>query len=153
MNNKYYCVSGVVTIDDKVLFVRHTYGTAKGRILIPGGFVKENEMPHKAAEREIFEETGITAKVNSILSVQFKPEQWCIIFLMDYICGTPHSDNSENNEVLLLSAEDAVMRDDITNLSKRIMQTIMDKNFAALNKSDYTAKTSNPDEYLIFGVV
>ena len=153
MNNKYYCVSGVVTIDNKILFVRHTYGTAKGRILIPGGFLKEKEMPHKAIEREIFEETVVTSKVNSILSVQFKPEQWCIIFLMDYVCGTPHSDNLENNEVLLLSAEEAVKRSDITNLSKRIMQTLLNNDFATLNKSHYISKTSDPNEYMIFGVI
>ena len=153
MNNKYYCVSGVVTIDNKILFVRHTYGTAKDKILIPGGFCKEKEMPEKAIEREIFEETGVTSKVNSILSVQFKPEQWCIIFLMDYICGTPHSDNLENNEVLLLSAEEAVKRSDITNLSKRIMQTIINNDFPTLNKSRYISKTSDPDEYMIFAVI
>ena len=104
MNNKYYCVSGIVKIDGKILFVRHTYGMAKDKILIPGGFVKEGEMPDVAAEREIFEETGVRAKVNSVFSIQFKPSQWCVIFTMDYVSGTPQSDNAENSEVLLLTA-------------------------------------------------
>lgn len=125
MNNKYYCVSGIVTIDSKILFDSSHLWNSKRQNTNTGRFCKEKEMPEKAIEREIFEETGVTSKVNSILSVQFKPEQWCIIFLMDYICGTPHSDNLENSEVLLLSAEEAVKRSDITNLSKRIMETII----------------------------
>lgn len=53
MNNKFYTVCGITDIDGKVLLVRHTYGAAKDRILLPGGFVHENELPTSAAEREI----------------------------------------------------------------------------------------------------
>ena len=40
MNNKYYTVCGIIEIEGKVLLVRHTYGNAKDRILLPGGFVQ-----------------------------------------------------------------------------------------------------------------
>ena len=89
MNNKYYTVCGIVEIEGKVLLVRHTYGNAKDRILLPGGFVQENELPTVAVEREILEETGVTAKAKSIIAMQFKLEQWCAVFAMDYISGTP----------------------------------------------------------------
>lgn len=46
MNNKYFTVCGIVEINGKILLVRHTYGTAKGRILVPGGYVEEGELPH-----------------------------------------------------------------------------------------------------------
>ncbi len=36
--------------------------------LAPGGHVEENELPHQAAEREFFEETGIKAE-----AVSFQP--------------------------------------------------------------------------------
>ena len=36
MNNKYFTVCGLLLIDGRVLLVRHTYGTAKDRILLPG---------------------------------------------------------------------------------------------------------------------
>ena len=61
MNNKFYSVCGIVEIEGKVVLVRHTYGSAKDRILLPGGFVQEGELPTAAAERELLEETGISS--------------------------------------------------------------------------------------------
>lgn len=150
MNNKYYTVSGIVEIGGKILLVRHTYGNAKDRILLPGGFVQKNELPTTAVEREIFEETGVVAKAKSIIAMQFKSEQWCAVFVMDYISGTPKSDGFENSEVLLLTAEEAVKRDDITNMSKEILKSYSEKQ-SELSKSDYVPASADRDSYVIFG--
>ena len=151
MNNKYYTVCGVVEIDGKILLVRHTYGTAKGRILLPGGFVQENELPTIAVEREILEETCVVSKVKSIIAMQFKSEQWCVVFVMDYISGMPKSDEYENSEVLLLSPEEAIKRDDITNMSREILKAYIE-NYSKLDMSDYVPASMNKDNYVIFGV-
>ena len=151
MNNKYYTVCGIVEIDSKILLVRHTYGIAKDRILLPGGYVMENELPTVAVEREILEETGIVTKAKSIIAMQFKPDQWCAVFETEYVSGIPKSDGYENNEVLLLPAEEAIIRDDITNMSREILKAYIEKH-SSLEKSDYIAKTSNKDNYVIFGV-
>ena len=121
MNNPCFTVCGIVAIQGKILLVRHTYGIAKGRILLPGGYVREGELPDRAVEREIWEETRITARAKAVLSLQFKPEQWCVAFLMEEASGTPISDGYENSEVLLLTAQEAVEREDITNLSREIL--------------------------------
>ena len=152
MNNKFFTVCGIVEIDGKILLVRHTYGNAKGRILVPGGYVSEGELPARAAEREILEETGVSAAARSVFAVQFKPEQWCIIFTMDYLSGKPHSDGYENSEVLLLSAQEAVLRDDITNMSCEILNAYIRDNKNVLSKSDYVPVLSDPDKYEIYGV-
>ncbi len=151
MNNKYYTVCGVVEIDGKILLVRHTYGTAKGRILLPGGFVQENELPTIAVEREIFEEACVVSKTKSIIAMQFKPEQWCTVFVMDYISGMPKSDEYENSEVLLLSPEEAIKRDDITNMSREILKAYI-ANYSKLDMSNYVPASMNTDNYVIFGV-
>ena len=151
MNNKYYTVCGIVEIDRKILLVRHTYGSAKGRILLPGGFVQENELPTKAVEREIFEETGVTAKAQSVVAMQFKQNQWCVVFYMSYVSGTPKSDNHENSEVLLLPVAEAIKRSDITNMSREVLTAYI-SNKPKLKKGDYIPASSNENEYVIFGI-
>ncbi len=150
-NNKHFAVCGIVEIEDKILLVRHTYGTAKDRILLPGGYVKENEIPTKAGEREILEETGISCKSKELYSMQFKSEQWCAVFTMDYISGEPMSDGYENSEVLLLGVDEALSRDDLTNMSREILKAYKE-NKNGLNKSDYIANGRTEKDYVIFGV-
>lgn len=152
MNNKYFTVCGIVEINGKILFVRHTYGTAKGRILVPGGYVEEGELPSKAIEREVFEETGVSAKTKAVFSVQFKPEQWCVVFTLEYVSGEPKSDGYENNEVLLISAEEAAERDDITNMSREILRAFIADKSNVLGKSNYVPKSATADKYEIYGV-
>ena len=152
MNNKYFTVCGIVEINGKVLFVRHTYGTAKGRILLPGGFVQENELPARAVEREIYEETGVTVKAKSVFATQFKLNQWCIVFTTEYISGEPKSDYYENSEVVLLSTDEAIERNDITNMSKEILKAYIHNKENTLLKSDYVPLSSNAEEYEIYGV-
>ena len=150
-NNKNFTVCGIVDINGKVLLVRHTYGTAKNRILLPGGYVKENEIPTTAIEREILEETGVICKVTNLLSMQFKSEQWCAVFTTEYISGEPKSDGYENSEVLVLDIDVALAREDLTNMSREIL-TAYKENKNGLAKSDYIAKSCTSDNYVIFGV-
>ncbi len=151
MNNKFYTVCGITEIKGKVLLVRHTYGAAKDRILLPGGYVSENELPTVAAEREIFEETGVKTAAKSLMAMQFKSNQWCAVFIMDYISGTPVSDGYENSEVLLLTAEEAVNRGDITNMSRKILTAYLNE-YSELRKSEYVPDSASKENYVIFGV-
>ena len=150
-NHNHFAVCGIVEIEDKILLVRHTYGTAKDRILLPGGYVKENELPTASIEREIFEETGVVCKANELYSMQFKSEQWCAVFTMDYVSGEPKSDGYENSEVLLLTVDEALSRDDLTNMSREILKAYKE-NKMGLSKSDYIANLRTENDYVIFGV-
>lgn len=152
MNNKFFTVCGIVEINGKILMVRHTYGTAKDRILIPGGYVQEGELPARAVEREVFEETGVTAKAKAVFAAQFKSDQWCIVFVMEYISGKPMSDGNENSEVLLLSVLDAVKRNDITNMSRELLRSYICDRENILKKSDYIPASSTADDYEIYGI-
>ena len=150
-NTSDFAVCGIVEIESKILLVRHTYGVAKDRILLPGGYVKENELPTLAIEREIFEETSINCKAKDLFSMQFKSEQWCAVFIMDYKSGTPTSDGYENSEILLLSIDEALGREDLTNMSREILKAYKN-NKNGLCKSDYIAKARTVKDYVIFGV-
>lgn len=152
MSNRYYAVCGILEIDGKILFVRHTYGQAKDRILIPGGYVKEGELPSNAVSREFFEETQVKAEAASVFAIQFRYEQWCVVFRMKYISGEPLSDGYENSEVLLLSPEEAIRRTDITNMSRAILKAYINNRDAVLDKGDYSSISLNAGEYEIFGV-
>ena len=148
-NNKSFAVCGIVEIDEKILLVRHTYGTAKDRILLPGGYVKAGEIPTTAIEREILEETSVVCKVNELFSMQFKAEQWCAVFSMEYVSGEPKSDGYENSEVLLLSVEDALSRDDLTNMSRELLNSYKD-NKKGIAKSSYIANGRTESNYILF---
>lgn len=150
MNNKYFTVCGLLSIDGKILLVRHTYGTAKDRILLPGGYVHESELPTAAAEREIFEETGVCAHAESLLAMQFKDNQWCAVFLMEYLEGTPRSDGYENSEVLLLPLDEAIERPDMTNMTRAILKAYRKDGCDGLMRSDYIPASSDLNRYALF---
>lgn len=152
MSNRFYAVCGILEIDGKILFVRHTYGSAKDRILIPGGYVKEGELPTAAVKREIFEETGVDSEAESVFSVQFRTEQWIIVFRLKYISGEPRSDGYENSEVLLLTPEEAAERPDITNMSRAILKAYIADRDNTLAKGEYRSISLKAGEYEIFGV-
>ena len=83
--------------------------------------------------------------------MQFKSEQWCAVFKMNYISGEPKSDGYENSEILLLSVDEALLRDDLTNMSREILKSYKD-NKNGLKKSDYIANARTENDYVIFGV-
>ena len=51
-----YTAAGILIHENKVLLVKHK---KLGIWLNPGGHIEDGELPHQAAEREFFEETGV----------------------------------------------------------------------------------------------
>lgn len=132
-------VSGVVIHKGKVLLARHTYGTGVGKLIIPGGYVQYNETPQNALIREYLEETGIKVEPENIIGIRFNIHDWYIAFRAKYISGIPRSDNDENSEVIWIEIEEALKREDVPDLSKKLIQS------AVLNKEGlrYTEYNSN----------
>ncbi|MCI8716901.1 MAG: NUDIX hydrolase [Lachnospiraceae bacterium] len=132
-------VTGVVIHKGKVLLARHTYGTGVGKLIIPGGYVQYNETPQDALIREYLEETGIKVEPENIIGIRFNIHDWYIAFRAKYISGIPRSDNDENSEVIWIEIEEALKREDVPDLSKKLIQS------AVLNKEGlrYTEYNSN----------
>ncbi len=136
-------VTGVVIYEGQVLLARHTYGGGAGKLIVPGGYVEYNESPQEALVREYLEETGVTIAPRSIIGIRFNTHDWYVAFRADYIAGIPHSDGDENSEVLWVAVEEALLRDDVPDLTKKLIQSAISKK-EGLEKTEYTSAKYSP---------
>ena len=114
-------VAAVVINNGRVLLARHTYGNGKGKLIIPGGYVNKNEAPQDALKREYLEETGVVVEPKNIIGIRFNAHDWYIVFRADYVSGEAVSDNDENSEVLWIDTDEALTRDDVPDLTKKMI--------------------------------
>ena len=150
MNDNYnFSVGCIVRKENQVLLVRHTYGGANGKLLIPGGFCHENELPEEAAVREVFEETSITAKVKSMAGIRCDRNTWYMLLEMDYVDGIPTSDMNENSEAFFCEISEALTRDDCTQMTKAALRKILDVS-ANYFHSDIEYKKHKGDNYTLY---
>jgi NADH pyrophosphatase NudC (nudix superfamily) len=143
-NNTNWCqsVTGVVIKDNKVLLARHTYGSGKGMYIVPGGYVEYGEMPQDAVKREILEETKIVAEPKNIIGIRFNDKDWYVAFSAEYVSGEATSDHEENSEVLWVDVEEALSREDVPELTKKLIESAVKKE-AGLHKEEYNGSTKH----------
>ena len=142
-NNRKLSASCIVIQDNNVLLVKHTYGAAKGKYLIPGGFSEDGEMPQITAEREVLEETGVSVKANDLIAVRFTTQEvWCI-FTGEYLEGVPVSDNSENDEVLFMPIDELLTSENVVKTTKEVVKAALNGNKSVLKKSDFVKSQRN----------
>lgn len=135
-------VTAVVIKDNKVLLGRHTYGAGKGKLIVPGGYVNIGESPQQAIVREYLEETGITIEPKDIIGVRFNSHDWYVAFSAEYISGAPKSDHDENSEVIWLDVNEALQRDDVPELTKRLLESALN-NHSPLKQKPFTSSEKN----------
>lgn len=135
-------VTGVVIKDGKVLLARHTYGGGKGLLIIPGGYVNFGETPQEALKREYMEETHIEVEPREIIGIRFNMHDWYIAFRADYISGEAVSDNDENSEVLWLDVAEALSRDDVPELTKKLIESAVNEN-NGFHREEYEGSTKH----------
>lgn len=133
-------VAGVVIKDNKVLLARHTYGNGKGMLIIPGGYVNYCETPQQALKREYMEETKIEVEPQDIIGIRFNMHDWYIVFSAKYISGEARSDNDENSEVIWLDIGNALSRDDVPELTKKMIESAISKQ-CGLQRTYYNGNT------------
>lgn len=131
-------VAAVVINNGKVLLARHTYGNGRGKLIIPGGYVNKNESPQDALKREYTEETGVTVEPKNIIGIRFNMHDWYVVFRAEYVSGEAVSDNDENSEVLWLDTDEALARDDVAGLTKKMITSALSDS-AGLQRADYSS--------------
>ncbi|MDE6413737.1 MAG: NUDIX hydrolase [Eubacterium sp.] len=136
-------VTGVVIHNGKVLLARHTYGAGIGKLILPGGYVDYNETPQDALVREYLEETGVTVKPKNIIGIRFNMHDWYVAFKAEYVSGTPRSDNDENSEVVWIEIEEALQRNDVPDLTKKLIQSAV-SDTKGLTFSEYESNSHPP---------
>ncbi len=127
-------VTAVVINDGKVLLARHTYGNGSGLLIVPGGYINIGEMPQDAVKREYLEKTGVIIEPKNIIAIRCNSKDWYITFAAEYISGDAHSDNDENSEVIWLSIDEAMHRDDVPDLTKKLISAALSNIIAVLKK-------------------
>ena len=144
-NNTNYgqSVTGVVINDGKVLLARHTYGGGKGMLIVPGGYVEYGESPQAALIREYAEETGVNVEPKNIIGIRFNIHDWYVAFRAEYISGEPRSDRDENSEVIWVDVRDALQREDVPDLTKKLIKSAISEQIG-LSELEYTSTKYAP---------
>ncbi len=137
MENDRKSSASCIIKEDKVLLVKHTYGAAAGKYLIPGGFSEENEMPQVTTEREVLEETGVTVKANDLFAVRFTCQEVWIIFVTEYVKGEPVSDHCENEEALFMPIDELLVSENVVDTTKEMVKSVLDVTKSVLKISDF----------------
>lgn len=136
-NNRKLSASCIVIHEDRVLLVKHTYGPAAGKYLIPGGFSEDNEMPQTTAEREVLEETGVTVKANDLIAVRFTCQEVWTIFSAAYIKGEPVSDHCENEAALFMPIDELLVSENVVDTTKELVKSVLDGTKSVLKISNF----------------
>ena len=126
-DSKFASVGAIVLRDNKILLVRHTYGAAAGKLLNPGGMIKQGELPTDAVKREVLEETGIHVNPTGMLCIRCSHNNWYMVFLAEYISGETKSDNAENSEALFMDCDELLQRADATDTVKTLLRLALSK--------------------------
>ena len=137
-------VGGVCLKDGKVLLARHTYGSGKGRLIIPGGYLRFGETPEEALIREYQEETGITVRAGRLLGIRFNTKDWYAVFIAEYVEGEARSDGDENSEVVWMDIEEALKDDTVPGLAKTMISRALTGEGFELTPY----QTNRPDNFL-----
>ncbi|CCY20640.1 nUDIX hydrolase [Eubacterium sp. CAG:786] len=125
-------VTAVVIKDGKVLLARHTYGAGRGMLIVPGGYLNHGEMPREALVREYLEETGVLIEPKELIGMRFNTKDWYAAFRAEYVSGEAQSDHDENSEAIWLDVNEALAREDVPDLTKKLIQCAMGNGFAEI---------------------
>lgn len=115
-------VGGVVIRDGKALLIRRGQEPYKGWWQIPGGYAERDELIEQAVEREVYEESGVRARVRRVLGIRNMVGEAStnvyVIFALEPIDGDARQDGGESVDAGFFSPEELESMEQVQNLSK-----------------------------------
>lgn len=147
--------AGIVLRNNEVLVVKKEYGGMKGKWSFPAGFVQPGERVDEAAEREVLEETGITARALQVVGVRsgvIKEEisDNMVVFLMEYVSGEPRPQVGEIETAQFLPVEEVLTSPLSTLYMKAILPGVLEMAPALKGKDYHVDPIFNYTSYKIF---
>jgi ADP-ribose pyrophosphatase YjhB (NUDIX family) len=118
--------AGVVIRDGKALLVQRGWQPFAGAWQIPGGYVEHDEAILEGVEREVMEESGITAKAKDVIafrhsiggSIGGPSTNMYVVFRLDYLDGEPKWDNDEITGAGFYSLDEMSQMEAVQGLSR-----------------------------------
>lgn len=74
-NSRHIVTNGIVVKDNKILLIKRGIEPGYGKWALPGGYLDWDETAEEGVLREVFEETGVKAKIEKMLEVRSSPER------------------------------------------------------------------------------
>ncbi len=125
MDNYSLSVGAIVFRGAEVLLVRHNYGSADGKYLNPGGYLKDGELPEEAAIREVFEETGVKIAPVGMIAIRCQSGGWYMALKADHVGGEPRVQLSENDDALFMNISEALCHPYVTDTAKALIRAAL----------------------------
>ncbi len=111
----------VVIRDHKALLIQRGINPNRGDWQIPGGYVEADEVIVEAVEREVLEESGITARVTDVIGLRHAAgpptANVYVVFRLEAISGEPTYDGHETIGAGYFSLEDMAQMERVQALS------------------------------------
>lgn len=122
----------VVFRDDRVLLIERRTGS-RSWWQIPGGYVEVDEPIDAAMEREVLEETGVTARITEVLGFRhaagMQPERPVsniyVVFRLEAVAGDPRPDMDETFDAGFYSPAEITAMPTVSSMSHWAIEQAM----------------------------
>ncbi|EFM12391.1 NUDIX hydrolase [Paenibacillus curdlanolyticus YK9] len=142
-------VGALVFRDGKILLVRRAQEPGKGNWTNPGGYIEQHEDIGTTVAREVMEETGVEAKVKSIIALRDQPRSIhnvYIAFEMEYVGGEPTPDGVEVDAAGFF-ALDELAHMPVAGFTQWLLDAAIHKQGEGMQEDSQAATAANGNRY------
>jgi ADP-ribose pyrophosphatase YjhB (NUDIX family) len=143
---------GVVLANEKVLLVRLGYGVHRDQWAIPGGYVELGETADVTVQREVLEETGVSAEVEGLIAARsrFSPDENSayLVFLLRATTADAHADGVEVSGARFFTLDELRALPNITPLSRILATRALEGRVRVL--ASVPVPTYSASEFVLF---